>query len=189
MQLSKNFWLKEFTKLPEPSITPIQIYLLKSLCEDVLQPIRNFLGCRIKVTSGLRTAKDRARLKAAGYNVSETSDHDFGETVPLSRTSKIARFGGFYSYSVGAGDIMPVCGAEAAFWKLRQYFNPLTGELNLPEQIIKVGQLILEHGRGYWIHTSNPATLIYSEVFAQKFLKKSPFLISLDNGRTYQSVI
>lgn len=188
MQLSENFYLKEFTKLPQALITPVQMFLLKSLCEDVLQPIRNFLGCRIKVTNGLRTATDRERLKAAGYNVSETSDHDFGETVALSRTSKIARFGGFYSYSVGAGDIIPACGAEAAYWKLRPYFDPVTGELNLPAQNINVGQLILEHGKTYWIHASNPATLVYTNVFAQKFLKKSPFLISLDNGRTYQSV-
>ena len=188
MQLSKNFSLKEFTKLPEPSITPIQMFLLKSLCENILQPIRDFLGCKIKVTNGLRMGRDRDRLSAAGYNVSETSDHDFGDTVPLNRTDKIARFGGFYSYSVGAGDIIPACGAEAAFWKMRPYFNPLTGELDLPAQNMKVGQLILEHGKTYWIHASNPATLVYSEAFAQKFLKKSPFLISLDNGRTYQSV-
>jgi len=189
MQLSKNFSLKEFTKLPEQQLTPVQRFMLKSICEDVLQPIRDFLGCKIKVTSGLRTGRDRDRLRAAGYNVSETSDHDYGDTVPLNRTDKIARFGGYYSYSVGAADIMPACGAEAAFWKMRQYFNPVTGELNLPEQRVKVSQLILEHGRTYWIHVSNPTTLIYSEAFAQKFLKKNPFLISLDNGASYQSVI
>lgn len=188
MQLSKNFHLKEFTKLHESQLTPIQRYLLKSLCEEVLQPIRNFLSCRIKVTSGLRMIEDVKRLKAAGYNPSETSDHFFGESVPLSRTIKIARFGSFYSYSVGAGDIIPACGAEIAFWKLRPYFNPVTGEVNLPEQIIKIGQLILEKGNTYWMHVSNPTTLVYSETFASKYLKKTPFLISLDNGRSYQPV-
>ena len=188
MELSKNFYLREFTKLPDSSITPIQRFLVKSLCEDVLQPIRDFLGCKCKVTSGIRTDKDRARLKAAGYGVSETSDHDYGDTVSLTRRSKITRFGAYYSYSVGAADLMPVCGAESAFWKLRQYFNPVTGEINLPAQVVKVGQLILEKGNIYWLHISNPASLVYSEAFVQKFLKKSPFLISLDNGRTYQSV-
>lgn len=188
MRLSENFYLREFTKLSELDITAIQKYLLKTLCKDVLQPIRNFLGCSIRVTSGLRTLEDMQRLKMAGYNPSDTSDHYFGATVPLLRARKIARFGGFYSYSVGAADIIPECGAEVAFGKLKRYFNPITGEILLPNQIVKVGQLILEYGNTYWMHASNPALLVYSKKFSQKFLKKSPFLISLDNGKTYQPV-
>jgi len=189
MQLSENFYLKELTKLPRTAIPPTQLYLLKALCEDVLQPVRDFLGCKIKITSGLRTTEDHRRLIAAGYSPSETSDHFFGAMVRLTSHRKIARFGGEYPFSVGAADIIPACGAEAAYWKMRPYFDAETGELNLPAGVVKIGQFLLEKSRTYWVHVSNPATLVYSKDFAKKYLKKTPFMLSLDNGRSYQSII
>jgi len=188
MQLSTNFYLREFTKYPRIEIPPIKIFLLEALCQGILQPIRDFLRCPIKVTNGIRFDGDYERLIKAGYHPSETSDHGFQDCVSLTSHKKIARFGKEYAYSVGAADIVPACGAEVAFARMREFFEPITCELKLPAQNIEVGQMILEHGKSYWLHVSNPATVIYDGLFVQRYLKKTPFLISLDNGKTYQPV-
>lgn len=188
MKLSDHFSLGEFTREAENRFSPTQIFLLQSICQNILEPMRAFLSCPIKVVSGVRTRGDYDRLIKQGYHPSETSDHFFGETVPLSRATKIQRFGPTYSYSVGAADIMPACSAEEAFSRMRQYFRPATGIVELPNMNVKIGQLILERSKTYWLHVSNPATLVYSEIFADRYLKKAPFLMSLDNGKSYQPV-
>ncbi len=188
MRLSKNFYLSEFTKLSDSQVTPVQKFLLKALCNDILEPLRAFFSCPINVTSGMRTRDDYNRLKARGYHPSETSDHFFGEAVPLTRKSKIQKFGNFYSYSVGAADIVPACGADVAFDRLKDYISPIAGWVSFPQVNLRVGQLILEHGKSYWLHVSNPATLVYSRQFAKEYLKRIHFLKSLDNGKTYQPI-
>jgi zinc D-Ala-D-Ala carboxypeptidase len=63
MNLSKSFTLNELTKSQEATRLEIdntpneeQILNLKLLCENVLQPIRDFYGMPLSVSSGYRSA-------------------------------------------------------------------------------------------------------------------------------------
>lgn len=76
MQLTNNFNLNEFTLSAGMFILPTeeQIFCIKTLCENLLQPIRDQFG-QIKITSGLRNLQSYKNLKEQGYPVSATSDH------------------------------------------------------------------------------------------------------------------
>jgi hypothetical protein len=83
MNLSKSFTLNELTKSQEASrlgITNIpneeQILNLKILCEKILQPIRDFYGMPVSVSSGFRSPE---LCKAIGS--SSTSQHTRGEAA------------------------------------------------------------------------------------------------------------
>lgn len=189
MELSKNFDLGTDFKSHKNQLNPIELFLLKSLCVDILQPIREFLACPCKITNGVRTLSDYDRLLDAGYYPSETSDHFLGLSVPLRSSKKIAKFGHFYHYATGAADVVPTIGAREAWDRMRPYFNPTFSTIELPTGTIKIGQFIFEVGTRFdWLHISNPATLVNSEKFSQKFLSKTPFLVSNNNGKSYQNV-
>jgi len=64
MKISKNFILEELTKSQEATRlgidnTPNEEHILnlKLLCENILQPIRDFYGMPVSVSSGYRSAK------------------------------------------------------------------------------------------------------------------------------------
>ena len=64
MNLSKSFTLNELTKSQEATRlgidnTPNEEHILnlKLLCENILQPIRDFYGMPVSVTSGYRSAR------------------------------------------------------------------------------------------------------------------------------------
>ena len=180
-KLAKNFWLKEFTTMSWDDLSPQRQFLLKNLA-DTLQKIRNVLKVKITVTSGLRTVADYHRLVKRGYNPSETSSHAFGASVLLRSMKKIKKFGTRYSYSVGAADIVPNMDVWDAYRKIVSLWKRKKLD-------IEFGQLIYEsQGSKEWIHISNPPTLVYSEEFARKFLKRARFLKSMDGGKTYQII-
>lgn len=190
MKISDNFLLSEFVQEGR-DITPIQVYMLNNLCLKILEPIRNFLNCKLTITSGMRFPSDVNRLRAAGYNPSETSDHLYGNVIRVKSMKKLAKYGRYYGYSVGACDFIPVIGAEESWNRLKKYFNFRQNCIDLPIRNtfyrIKIGQIILEKGNNsHWIHISNPGTIIYSDSFISKFINRKPFLYSNDNGRTYQ---
>lgn len=189
MRISENFNLREFVAEGR-DITPIQAFMLQNLCIKILEPIRAFLNCPMAITSGMRFPSDINRLRKSGYNPSETSDHLFGNLVRVSSLKKKAIYGNYYSFSVGACDTVPSCGALQAWNKLKPYFDIANGIINLPVRNsihpIKIGQLILEQNEnGHWLHISNSQSILYSDAFIAKYLKKIPFLISEDNGKTY----
>ena len=76
MKLSENFYLSEFTTSAGIRIKPTeqQIFCLKVLCTNILQPIRNKFGS-IVIKSGLRNIKSYKKLIKQGYPASKTSDH------------------------------------------------------------------------------------------------------------------
>ena len=83
MQLSKSFTLNELTKSQEALRLNIdntpneeQILNLKILCEKILQPIRDFYGMPVSVSSGYRSPE---LCKAIGS--SSTSQHTRGEAA------------------------------------------------------------------------------------------------------------
>jgi uncharacterized protein YcbK (DUF882 family) len=96
-QLSKNFWLQEFTTSPtadrlglKNSPGPAEIANLKRLCETILQPARDVLG-PLRINSGFRSSKVN---KAVGG--SSTSAHLSGfaaDVLPLNVSTRALRSG------------------------------------------------------------------------------------------------
>lgn len=86
MQLTKNFSLIELTS-SETAVrkgidnTPTQLVVtnLKELCENVMQPLRDWYGKPINITSGYRSPKLN---KAIGG--STTSEHCFGQAIDFT---------------------------------------------------------------------------------------------------------
>ena len=88
MQLSKNFTLEELVTTSKPALlninreaaanSEIVLHNLKELAVKVLQPIRDFYGKPIKVTSGYRS---KALNIAVGG--SQTSQHSHGEAADI----------------------------------------------------------------------------------------------------------
>lgn len=54
--------------------------------------------------------------------------------------------------------------------------------------IINAGQIILERGKHtYWIHVSNPVSLVYEENFIKTMkLQRNKYLTSLGNSGKYE---
>jgi hypothetical protein len=83
MELSKNFTLNELTKSQEATRLGIDnipneehIKNLKILCEKILQPIRDFYGMPVSISSGYRSA---ALCEAIGS--SSKSQHTKGQAA------------------------------------------------------------------------------------------------------------
>ena len=83
MNLSKSFTLNELTKSQEATRLGIDntpsdehVLNLKILCDNILQPIRDFYGLPVSVSSGYRSAD---LCKAIGSN--STSQHTRGEAA------------------------------------------------------------------------------------------------------------
>jgi zinc D-Ala-D-Ala carboxypeptidase len=77
MNLTQNFTLSEMTKSEtalrfgmDNTPTSSEIENLRILCENVLQPVRNYYGMGVKVNSGFRHPLVNAKV-----NGSATSDH------------------------------------------------------------------------------------------------------------------
>ena len=112
MQVSPNFNLQEITKGKEVSL--YANYLAVLLIQDILQPVRTKYGRPMRIRSGVRTLSDLFRLREQGYYPSETSDHFFGEAIPLESKRKKKLYGDYYVTSVGAVDIQVDGGEEEA---------------------------------------------------------------------------
>ena len=85
IQLTKNFTLKEFTRSSTATQMDIDndprlsvVYNLRTLCETVLQPIRNLWGSPIFITSGYRSAELNKAVGGA-----TNSDHMYGTAADL----------------------------------------------------------------------------------------------------------
>ena len=198
IELSKNFYLHEFTNIDHYKITIPQWDMLFNLTNNILEPIRKLLGdYPIYITNGVRTYQDYQNLLCNGYNPSITSDHFFGNVIkiPESFNYKITKYGKYYFYSVGACDFYhKKLSCKEVFDKLLKYANKKEKSLSFPEDVskkkIKIGQLILEQNKkSKWLHISNPGTLIFSNKINKDYLNRKPFLTSYDNGKTYQEVI
>ena len=92
MDLSLNFTLDELTQSATAKInkidnkpTPKQVKALKTLCENVLQPGRNFIG-QITVLSGFRSIALNAKIggaKASQHTKGEAADIDSKDNARL----------------------------------------------------------------------------------------------------------
>jgi hypothetical protein len=179
VSLSKNFKLSEFTK---NDVTDYTLSLLKLLASQ-LQVVRNKLqdyavdkkkAVSISVNSGVRTEEDYKRLIKNGYNPSKTSDHFCGYQLSSKPT-------------LGAADIK----VFNCSLKLQEIANMMI-EMNKTGDLV-VGQIIFEYNpktKSSWIHVGNDWKHIFEASFIadnKLFKTRKKYLMSLDNGKTYQT--
>jgi len=194
MKISDHFWFSEFSERDPAILTSVQMYMVRHLAQDILEPVRSYLGTAfnsevsMKIVSGLRFPSDNNRLAKQGFNPSETSDHLFGNIIKLRNPAKIRLYGKYYQYSVGAVDVMPSCGAKEAWDMLLPHFVRDRACIALPTGDVKIGQVILERRRSFWLHISNPKDCVYNLFVAESFIKVEPFLQSMDNGVSYKPI-
>lgn len=174
--MTANFTIKEFKDTGFPfDYSFKEMYMLKCLV-NTLQCFRDMIGTSINVTGSYRTSMKTLELLSRGYFPSETSDHYFGQRIPVRNPEKISRYGQYFDLSTGAIDFTCV-DIENNFKKMVQASK--AGE-------VKIGQLILESSdKKIWIHVSNCPKLIYGEALASLIPQRKKYLYSLDGGRTY----
>lgn len=92
MKLTENFSLHEMTysvtavkRGLSNNPTPEHLENLKTLCEKVLEPVREIMDCPIKITSGYRSGQLNAYIGGAA-----SSQHMFGQAVDIDLGEKNA---------------------------------------------------------------------------------------------------
>jgi len=188
--VTQNFFWSELIGNKDSDDLPVLTrYLLLRLAEDVLQPLRNFFGCKIRVTNCLRWPSDYYVLLSRGWNPSLTSDHYAGLAVPTTTPEHKKRFGAYYTQSVGAADIVPECGVEKAWDAMRDVAGCNGAEIMAHKSRIVCGQVIYERsGTSEWLHVSNPPSVVFSNEWVNLTFHRRPWLKSVDGGNTYQEV-
>ena len=81
MQLSEHFALEELQKTTwnfDNTAPPEAVENLKTLCVNVLEPIRELLGCSLRITSGYRSQRVN---RAVGGKSSPPSQHLSGQAA------------------------------------------------------------------------------------------------------------
>jgi len=172
-KLTPNFDLSEFSKI---QLSDYQLSLVQLLANN-LQIVRDKLqafkrvqdkNVSISISSGVRTAADYERLKANGHNPSANSDHFCGYQ-PGSKPTLGAADIRVNNCSLSLKDIASLIiewdkSGIVHFGQIIYEFNPSTG--------------------GCWIHVGNDWNQIFKEGI--KF-SRTKYLMSLDNGKTYQA--
>lgn len=178
IKLTENFMLSEFCD--PKNVNDYQVELLTVLANE-LQRVRNLLQNRksgtkpvtIKITSGVRTKADIARLKKQGYNPSENSDHLCGLQPNGLPT-------------LGAADIT-VSNCKLSMKEIALYIKDA-----VEHDLAYFGQVIYEKNPktgNEWIHLGNDPDLIFSfSTNIASAIKRKKFLMSTDNGKTYRAL-
>jgi hypothetical protein len=186
VKLTDNFNSSEFTSVPFASLPKKTQEMIRDMAQ-MLQAIRNHVSKKlgrsasITIRSGLRTAEDYLRLQGQGSNPSATSDHYFGQSIPLNKSdpkqsSAFNKYGANYTLSTGAVDI--VCNAMDTV----EFYNTI---LDMKYGgAIKTGQCLLEKANTFWVHLANDPTkyLSASEISLRGTSSTSGIGISLNNG-------
>ncbi len=150
--ISTNFSFKEFTYSDSAGVhaalTDHNTFLLKCLVLDIMQPIRDKWG-KLIPTSGIRDKVIIDALKAAGYPVSLTTDHSYGDPE-------------VNAYGVGACDFVP---EEADVWEVFEWI--INSDLYPP-----YGQVIIYPDpddnpltNDAFIHISNRKNVVFTSMF------------------------
>lgn len=186
-KITKNFYFYEFRpKGRQKTWMPSSIFqkgLIVNLAKD-LQVVRSAMprGAWIQITSGVRSAQDYTRLINAGYRPSKTSDHNFGNAVPLkANTVKYKKYGSTYNFSVGAADCVPRNFPVKSLFELAVHLTQ--------EGVCNFGQVIYEKSPksgAEWVHLGADPSYCFSEEIV-RFMKRTQFLVSLDGGKSYQA--
>lgn len=176
-QVKTDFPLIEFQRKGFPVDSSIKERFMLYLLIATLQFIRDEIGVPMIITDCYRGRERYMDMLSKGYYPSETSDHFFGQKMPVGNPAKVELYGKWFDLSAGAVDFKCI-DIEKNFHKMVQM--AMSGD-------IKIGQLILEtNGNSKWIHISNDPEAIYGKVLASKLpIVRRPYLCSLDGGRTY----
>jgi hypothetical protein len=183
---SKNFYYYEYAPKGKDSKWMPETANLERMVATLamnMQIVRDHMpsGSSISITSAIRSPEDTKRLIAAGYNPSATSDHNYGNPVPIKAgTDKAKKYGLVYAYSVGAADCVPGGGKISTLDMFK-----LCVSLNV-EGKTSFGQVIYEKNpKGSdWVHLGNDPSVILSDVM-ESFIGRQKYLQSFDNGKTY----
>ena len=85
MNLSEHFTLTELTVTatgsPNAPATPQHLQNLEKLAREILEPIREWSGGPLHITSGYRTPVVNEKLRLSGYAASKKSQHLVGEAA------------------------------------------------------------------------------------------------------------
>jgi hypothetical protein len=102
MNLSKHFTLAEMTRSLTASRKgidntpgPQEIQNLIDLCENVLEPLRKYLGQPLPISSGYRSPDLNKAIGGASRNGKQTSQHCYGQAVDIvveGRNAEIFRY-------------------------------------------------------------------------------------------------
>jgi len=188
MKITNNFSFWEFgPKGCKRSWVPSNEYqkmMITTLAENIQKlrdganALKKSSNVSIGISSGIRTMADYYRLQGAGYNPSPTSDHFCGMAVPIEAgTAKHVKFGDTYNFASGAADCVVRGMSTYDFFKIAMdQFRLSRAEF---------GQVIYEKDEKVeWIHLSNAYENYFSDRIVT-WLDKTPFLKSLNGGKTY----
>ena len=188
IKVTPHFYYHEFRPKARPKTwmptNQYQRMLMENLAQN-LQVIRSAMpeNSSIQITSGLRAPADYKRLKKNGYNPSTTSDHNFGNAVPLKiNTPKFKKYGPTYNFSVGAADCVPTGMSTIDLFHLA---------IDLTKNNkCRFGQVIYEKNPATgaeWVHFGGDPKFVFSDNIIQ-FLNRTQFMESLDGGKSYNGI-
>jgi len=190
-----NFSYEEVQRVGFPlNPTAKQVFLLEHLFKQI-QNVKDVIEFTFsqhvpfRVTDCYRTVEKYQDMKNRGLYPSATSDHFWGQHIPVSSASNLKKYGPIYEFSTGAADIVPsIPGIIKDECNRFRIFETIV-QLDRSEDI-SLGQVIYEKSvktGTEWIHVSNPIDLIYNSGMIDKLnLIKSKYLTTKDGGRTYQ---
>jgi len=118
MNITEHFSMKELTHsqtaikngIPNVPKDPQVIANLTTLCEKVLEPLREGMGCPIKISSGYRSPELNKLIGGA-----KGSQHNFGEAVDIDLDDKNAEL---FAYIVNNLDF------DQIIWEFGNDSNP-----------------------------------------------------------------
>lgn len=188
-KITENFSFWEFKpKNARKTWMPSSEYqkdMIRNLAES-LQIVRSSMprDAWMQITSGVRSADDFERLKKAGYHPSETSDHNFGYAVPLSKgTAKYKKYGPTYNFAIGAADVVP------KGIKVTELFSIAMSRTKAG--LCHFGQVIYEKNPSTgaeWVHFGADPRPFFSPHII-RFLNRVQFMQSLNGGKSYEVVL
>jgi len=182
MKLSANFTLEELTYSEAAhkhvEATEFQIGMLKELCQNLLQPIRNKFG-PVRITSGLRDLLVYRAMLKAGYEPSKTSDHFLVPSLYQHKGDWLVPTCAPNPRGKGAVDFYAL-GAniwDVYYWILDN-FRP-SRDFN---QVIIYSKKY--SNRGDFIHLSNPARLFIAKSIVPS---KRPVMVYVKGNRRFKN--
>jgi len=180
-KLSENFNLSEFTysKAADRRIKPteFQIGMLKRLCEDLLQPIRDAFGS-LRITSGLRDRVIYDALVKAGLPASKTSDHFLVPYLTKVGNEWMAPTFAPNPRGKGAADFVPLnADAWIVYYWIIKRFKP---KFDFNQVIIYPKDY--SKANSDYIHIANPARLFIAKAIIPS---KQPILVYVAGNKKF----
>lgn len=180
-KLSDNFNLSEFTysKAANRRIKPteFQIGMLKKLCEELLQPIRDGFG-PLRITSGLRDKVVYDALVKAGLPASKTSDHFLVPCLTKVGDKWLAPASAPNPRGKGAADfVLLKADAWRVYYWIIKRFKPRF-DFN---QVIIYPKAYSKASSDY-IHIANPARLFIAKAIVPS---KKPILVYVAGNKKF----